>query len=212
MSDLEKLCSVLWSCRDSKACLDSKHLSGQKRHFFVRVVPADRSVLLFIADYLSLGWVHVGGVWWEGRKGPACPEHWTSSGNPPGPRGKDKPQVSPQSSFPIQLIPLATLKFFEPWFSGIISCLFNYGAIWEKSSSWNMEMWFRLTLLEALSRFTEGIWLNFTFCVFENTSERERPTLSARFSFPPDSSCLFANETPMRSTHVHSRNTCDVSL
>lgn len=197
MSDLEKLWSVLSSCMDSKACLDTKHLSGQKSHFFVRILPADRSVLLFIAYCLSLGWVHVGGIWWQGRKGPARPEHWTSSGNPPRPRGKDKPQVSKQSSFPIQLIPLVTLKVFEKslsglfgflgvffgqlWFSGSIFCLFIYGTI------------FRKELMPC--RVTEGVWLNVTFCIFQNAWHYQLVS-------HPDSSCLFGNETPMRSTHV----------
>lgn len=200
MSDLEKLWSVLSSCMDSKACLDTKHLSGQKSHFFVRILPADRSVLVFIADYLSLGWVHVGGIWWQGRKGPARPEHWTSSGNPPRPRGKDKPQVSKQSSFPIQLIPLVTLKVFEKSLSGFFFFFYldNLDFLVAFSASLNMAPFLEKSLCRAeLRKVFDWILPS----VYFRTHQKENAWPYQLVSHP-DLSCLFGNETPMRSTRA----------
>lgn len=84
----------------TEARLDTHHLSGL-------LLSADSSSSLMC---LFPGGVHVGGVWWPGRKGPARPEHRTSPGNPPGPGGTDKPQVSKRSGVPFRLFPHPRLR------------------------------------------------------------------------------------------------------
>lgn len=192
MSDLEKLCSVLSSCMESKACLDTKHLSGQKSDCRTRgLIPC--------SFYCWISVFRLSTCWWNlttRKKRSGSP--WTLDifWKPSKTKGKGSTPSKPAVQISIQLIP-ASFLFFEKLYPI---------TQFEKITFVPLNMKYRNLVPSDFAGGAEHIFgkylIEFYFCIFQISSKRT-PDINSSFII---SYCLLGSETSLRSARVLSLN------